>query len=312
MTQKIVHILQARRAMVRSAGKRLSRRRVPRQTFPTGARVKYQTLLTEMRRGLGGIVEEIVAALPALVSQAAQERGGLRQDATVEELQALFARLRLIFLKMHPLATTQEILQGVAQTIDVKQAAEHQKQMKAALGVELVTPEPWRKAVITDFVAQNQDLVTSLTDGALDSFKAVTSAGIRQGLRVEDIAAQLEDRLSVTKGKAALLARDQTLKLFGELTELRQKNVGVEEYDWDTSKDERVRGNPAGLYPNSNPSHFAMEGKRCRWDDPTVYWDGEEWAPRSAINGPELHPGQDYQDRCQAIPVLPDEYFEEG
>jgi SPP1 gp7 family putative phage head morphogenesis protein len=302
VTQKIVHILRARRAMVRSAGKRLSRRRVPRQTFPTGARVRYQALLTEMRRSLGGIVEEIVAALPALTAQAERERGGLRTDATVEELQALFARLRLIFLKMHPLATTQEILQGVAQTIDGKQAAEHQKQMKAALGVELVVPEPWRKAVVSDFVAQNQDLVTSLTDGALDSFKAITSSGIRQGLRVGDIAAQLEEKLGVTKGKAALLARDQTLKLFGEMTSLRQQNVGISQYTWDTSKDERVRGNPAGLYPNSKENHFHLEGTIQSWSEPPVV---------EPSTGRRAHPGFSYQCRCQGLPIIPEEYLQE-
>lgn len=290
MSQKIVHILRARRAMVRSAGKRLSRRRIPRQTFPTGARVRYQTLLTEMRRSLGVIVEEIVAALPALTSQAERERGGLRTDASVEELQALFARLRLIFLRMHPLATTQEVLQGVAQTVDVRQAVEHQKQMKAALGVELIVPEPWRKAVVSDFVAQNQDLVTSLTDGALDSFKTITASGIRQGLRVGDIAAQLEEKLGVTKGKAALLARDQTLRLFGEITELRQKNVGVSEYIWDTSKDERVR-----------PRHADLEGTTQKWSEAPIV---------DTRTGRRAHPGQDFQCRCQALPLLPEEYFE--
>jgi len=290
-SQKIVHILRARRLMHRSAGLRLRRRKVPRQTFPVSARLRYQALLTDLRRGLGVVLEEVRAALPGLLAQAAQERGGLRTDATVEELQALFARLRLVFLRMHPLATTQEVLQGVAKGIDVRQAAEHQKQLKAALGVELTVPEPWRKAVISDFVAQNQDLVTSLTDGALDSFRTITSTGIRQGLRVEDIAAQLEDRLGVTKGKAALLARDQSLKLFGELTSLRQQNVGITQYSWSTSKDERTR-----------PDHAELEGTVQSWGDPPIV---------DKRTGRRAAPGLDYQCRCVALPLIPEEYFEE-
>lgn len=312
MAQRIASILRARRALTKAAGLRVQRRKVPKLQAPTGARLRYQTLLTAMRKTVDRLLrEELLPALPGFVEKAARERGGLRTDATVEELQAFFARLRLLFVQVHPQAETAITLQDVATETDRVQALGHQKQMKAALGVELIVPEPWRQPVIADFIAENQGLVTSLVDGELEVFRKITGSGIRSGLRVEEIARQLTERLEVTESKAALLARDQTLKLFGEMTELRQRNVGIEEYVWNTSGDERVRGRPDGKYPNSRPSHWALEGKICRWDDPTVYRDpgSDVWKSRASIGAVEKHPGQDYQDRCQALPVLPEDYL---
>ena len=74
------------------------------------------------------------------------------------------------------------------------------------------------------------------------------------------------------------IARDQMAKLTAELDRLRQEQIGIEEYEWGTSRDERVRS-----------SHSRMHGKRFRWDQPP----------------PETgHPGEDYQCRCVARAVF--------
>jgi uncharacterized protein with gpF-like domain len=50
-----------------------------------------------------------------------------------------------------------------------------------------------------------------------------------------------------------------------------------------------------------------MEGKTCLWSDPTVWIDQNgKTRKRSAINGPEQHPGIPIQCRCTASPVLDD------
>lgn len=96
--------------------------------------------------------------------------------------------------------------------------------------------------------------------------------------RVEDLKADLLARGDVSESRAELIARDQVLKLNGAITKARQENAGIVEYEWSTSLDERVR-----------ESHRALEGKIFRWDNPP----------------PETgHPGEDFQCRCVAIPVL--------
>ena len=74
------------------------------------------------------------------------------------------------------------------------------------------------------------------------------------------------------------ITRDQTSKTVGKLTEVRNAQLGVEQYQWVTSQDERVR-----------PTHVANSGRIFAWSDPP----------------PETgHPGDDVQCRCVSIPIL--------
>ncbi|MNE68328.1 Phage Mu protein F like protein [compost metagenome] len=105
----------------------------------------------------------------------------------------------------------------------------------------------------------------------------------------------LQDRLkkigNISKNRAKFIARDQTAKLTGDLNQLRQADNGIEEYIWRNAGDQRVVGNPGGLYPKGNRAHgnhWEREGKTFRWDSPPS--DG---APGHAPNC-----------RCYAAPKL--------
>jgi len=99
------------------------------------------------------------------------------------------------------------------------------------------------------------------------------------GLRVEEVQKLLPD----CEGRAELIARDQTLKLNGQINQTRQENAGVTSYIWSTSKDERVR-----------PMHQDLEGTEQDWNDP----------PITAEDGSVNHPGQDYSCRCVGLPIV--------
>ena len=113
-----------------------------------------------------------------------------------------------------------------------------------------------------------------------------------------------------TKSKkwAKVIARDQTAKMTSLLNQTRQTMLGVSVYIWRTSKDERVVGNPGGIYPTGNKvhgNHYIMEGKYCQWDDATVYSvdKGKTWKQRTG-EMPKEHPGMQIQCRCYAEPVI--------
>ena len=73
------------------------------------------------------------------------------------------------------------------------------------------------------------------------------------------------------------ICRDQTNKAIGQLSHLRQTQLGIERYQWETAGDERVR-----------PAHVANDGLYFWWSQ----------AP------PTGHPGQAIQCRCVPIPVV--------
>ena len=100
------------------------------------------------------------------------------------------------------------------------------------------------------------------------------------GLRVEVLAKDLVERFGVSESRAALIARDQTLKLNGQLNRSKQQAAGISQYRWSTSRDERVR-----------ETHQALEGSTHSWDVPP---------PGTG------HPGDDYQCRCTARAIVPE------
>ena len=140
-----------------------------------------------------------------------------------------------------------------------------------ALSDHRIAPEIARRR------AENVDLVVKAGRAYAQGVREVFDDPANDGLRVEELAAKLLKRGSVSASRAELIARDQTLKLNGALTQIRQTNAGISSYVWSTSLDERVR-----------EEHAALEGQTFEWSSP-----------------PEPgHPGEDYQCRCTAIPVI--------
>jgi SPP1 gp7 family putative phage head morphogenesis protein len=128
------------------------------------------------------------------------------------------------------------------------------------------------------WIAQNTDLITTLGRGSIERVREIITQ--TRGLRVEAIRDRLEGMTRNTRARAALIARDQTLKLAGQLQEERQSRAGITHYIWLTSRDERVR-----------ERHAELDGERFAWNDPPVTNDA----------GDRNHPGGDYQCRCTAV-----------
>jgi hypothetical protein len=137
----------------------------------------------------------------------------------------------------------------------------------------------------------------------IQGVNAAVERAVTTGASVSTLTKQilaLDDK--ITKGRANFIARDQIGKLNGEITQRRMESVGLSMYIWETSGDERVRGDPGGKYPDAIPSHHLMDGLMCRWDNSSVYSEdgGKTWKPRPS-GAVLLHPGQDYICRCTAI-----------
>jgi SPP1 gp7 family putative phage head morphogenesis protein len=124
----------------------------------------------------------------------------------------------------------------------------------------------------------------SLRAGLLGDVSDVIEMAHREGIRVEVLAQELVDRFGVSERRAELIARDQTLKLNGQINKHRQQAAGITKYTWGTSGDEQVR-----------ETHAALDGTTQSWDSPP------EVAP-----GRFEHPGGDFQCRCVGIPIIPE------
>jgi SPP1 gp7 family putative phage head morphogenesis protein len=289
------------------------RRRPPKWRFPRSLEKRYAAALPRLVVGPieDYVKEQILPRLSSIVTSNDVKLGrtdSTRADGWPDEVKVMRRALTFSF------QDTQDLVERAASALSVdlyqQNRSEWTKIQNAMIGTTIGRDEPWSGDMLSGWVQQNVSQISKLQQEALTNIEGVISRGMTNGLRVEEIAKDLRGTLGETakaKRKAKFIARDQIAKLNGAITKERQTAIGVKRYIWRTSDDERVRGDPSGKYPNAKPSHYAMDGKTCRWDDDSVYWDGDRWAKRSSIGGPIGHPGTaDYQCRCNAEAILDD------
>jgi len=116
----------------------------------------------------------------------------------------------------------------------------------------------------------------------------MVTSNMRSGVRSSQIAKQLAEKYGVTKARAKFIARDQTAKINGDITKLRQQQAGFEFFQWVDSDDVRVRDR-----------HEAIANADVGYGPGVYRWDD---LPLSD-SGQRISPGQDFQCRCTAKPM---------
>ncbi len=131
------------------------------------------------------------------------------------------------------------------------------------------------------WVGENLDLIRSIDDETMRRIRQALAARITDSVNhaglAKDLIAEIQAITEKGKSRAELIARDQLGKLHGQINRRKQESLGIDEYEWETSHDERVRD-----------SHRALQGKVFSWSKPP----------------PEGHPGYPIRCRCIALPVI--------
>lgn len=279
------HLISAARMRREQMGKRGLRRRAPVTQYPREIERRYRRLLVGYVSEIRRLVDQNVISILDVLAQEANalrpDGDGYRADRTwARQVQEAMAATRIGLTRLEPTDTD---VMDIGNSISDHSRAQFKRQIRAVLGVDVLAQEAWLADELASFAAENVALIRSIRDQSLDQIEGLVQRGLRSGTRPSEIAGQIRERYGVTERRAQLIARDQTSKLNGQLTELRQKSIGVTRYIWSTSQDERVR-----------PDHAERDGKEFAWSDPPD--DG--------------HPGQPINCRCVALPVL-DEILDE-
>lgn len=280
--------LRARRAMLEAArGRRRRRRRPPRQKLPRSQELRMRRALFVVLNRLEELVtdrllplvERLAPQVQAARPDALEERLDAPADDIADAIDAIRAELSSSILSPDSLSRAAS---AIANDVAGFNRRELDRVFEATIGVGLPATEPGLSDVLRGFVRDNVRLVTNLATTALDQIEGSVLRGFRRGRSNAQIAAELRERIGVSRSRARLIARDQVASLNGELTQVRQTRMGVREYIWRSVGDERVR-----------PEHEDLDGRRFSWDSP----------PAAG------HPGEPINCRCIAEPVL-DPLFE--
>lgn len=143
-------------------------------------------------------------------------------------------------------------------------------------------------------IAENVQLIKTIPSQYFSQIAQAVSAnfsGRPQTGDADSLAGRIQKIGSVTTKRAQFIARDQTAKVTSAVTKSRHEAVGIKKYRWRNSQDQRVVGNPAGLYPKGNKGH----GNHWVRENKIFYY------ARPPFDG---NPGQAFNCRCTAEAVL--------
>ena len=122
------------------------------------------------------------------------------------------------------------------------------------------------------------------SDEAILRLREKVEQNVREGYRAESLISIIRSEKGVSQRKARFLAKQETSLMTASYTEMRYKDIGINDYIWHCSLDERTR-----------PDHRRLHGHLFRFDHPPI---------TNTVTGAKNNPGEDYNCRCRAVPYL--------
>lgn len=275
---------QHRRAS-RLTGRRVrSSVRFARQQPPRAVEVAYTAWIRGiLARAQAAVLQRVVPLLKAATESSAEAALADRADSRADSAERPLSELDVVRVSMAGVLSSDLLGQQIREfgtRTERYQGSELQGQIRKALGIESpILSDDKIGPLLREWIAENVRLIKTVPSEYFGSIERLVAAGVNTGRRHEQIAKQIADRYGVAQRRAALIARDQVGKFYGQVQRARQKELGIQRYRWRTSNDERVR-----------PEHVEREGKVFEWTDPPA--DG--------------HPGYPINCRCTAEPVITD------
>ena len=233
------------------------------------------------------VKENIIPALPSLVAQAKSLRPDsidIRLDAAwVGQLKQLIDKTYFDFVSVVTLNKVSRLTVEQGEKISLMNKEQFIKTIHSSLSVNPIVQEPYMETQLKLFQTQNTDLITKMGLDQKARVEQTLYSNLSQGNGIEKIQEELSKSEGIGENRARLIARDQTNKFNGQLTQLRQQEVGITSYVWTTAQDERVR-----------PTHKVLDGETFSWE-----------------KGPKIgHPGSEINCRCIAQPIITDSVFD--
>lgn len=268
----LAHALFGRQVETRKSADKI-RARALTPKLPTAAEKGLEAFMVRLSRRMS---REIAKGLEEDLGKAR-----LREDANLEDLfsERTFGD---VSLRLSKILEDPEVL-AILDQFGRKINAANGREIERVIGINPMEIDPDITRALIAFRQQSADLISSIAQDQLGQVRDLVNTAANTGIRVETLAKQIGERYEVSESRARLIARDQTLKANANLTRVRHERLGIRTYRWSTSSDSRVR-----------PHHRRLEDSIQEWGSPPV----------TNPAGDHNHPGEDYQCRCVAIPIL--------
>jgi SPP1 gp7 family putative phage head morphogenesis protein len=162
------------------------------------------------------------------------------------------------------------------------------KQFSVSMPKNLSVPmdmTPSMKDAIAEDYTHNLNLyIADWYDQEIIKLRGRVEEAVSEGYRADHLRDVLQAEYGVAERKAKFLARQETSLLVSKYRETRYKEANLSRYKWSTSHDIRVRHD-----------HAELNGKIFSWDNPPI---------TDQHTGARNNPGEDFNCRCVAIPIV--------
>lgn len=199
-------------------------------------------------------------------------------DTYVNEVEKAFIELRKSYAELTK--TSKAIAKEFVTGVDKDNRQKFFSAINESMGVNLqkIVKKEGLEGVISASVKNNTIAVDDLVKEYTNKLEKLVYSGTIKGTPAGGLIQQIMELGEGSVKKAKFIARTQTASINAAITKARQQNLGIVEYVWLTAKDgDRVR-----------QTHRNNHNKTFRWDKP----------PATG------HPGEDYNCRCVAKPVI--------
>lgn len=251
----------------------------PRPVRPAALERRYTEELLRRQRAVHNVMMEELHKVLRKVGESIDARAdGARHDSPTTDLAAILRVVDAVTLAVKKQqAPSTAALEALGEKTDAMAGATLTRQVQSVFGVSAVTPGVASEQLIAAWTAENVSLITSIDSRYFAEIEAAVAETVKGGGSTRDLVKQIEARYDVSRSRAQLIAVDQIGTLNSNITQAKQRSIGIKGYTWSDSGDERVR-----------PEHEAINGQKFLWSEGGHPTEG--------------NPGEPIRCRCVAIP----------
>jgi SPP1 gp7 family putative phage head morphogenesis protein len=188
------------------------------------------------------------------------------------------------------LSNAEEVLSEETFTIETpigKTIEQMEKQLEkdlSPIGIQLTMTEDQKQKMIQDYNLNQTLNIKKWEPEQIQRLRDLVTKINQKGFDKKSLVDLIQAEWGVSRNKAKFLARQETSLFLSKFRREQSLQAGVRRYRWSSSKDVRVR-----------ERHEELNGKVFFYGDPPIV---------DTKTGRRAEPGEDYNCRCVAIPIL--------
>lgn len=255
--------------------------------IPKSAGISYNAQLQKLVKAVRvDINTKIVPMIKALEPQYISD--SIVNDGWADQIMSVFVSLIQKWQSPSFLGAANRTAEDFVNSVNTQNQRRFNRNIKS-VGIDVFGDSPRLQDLLEASSLDNARLITTIPSQYLNQVQSIVMTNMRSGLLPRNIIVQLRNQFGVTKRRAALIARDQTSKINGEISKSRQVDAGFEFFRWQTAEDSRVRDD-----------HEHLQDQDIGYGKGVYKWD----KPPKDDKGVAIIPGSPINCRCVAIPVI--------